>query len=292
LLKNAPILIGTLLIVDSLHYVFARMLVQWLHPSVSVTFVLLIAAIEVGIYGILTKQLKLESFRKNAWFFIGIGLLIAVSSTLNYTAVKFIDPGIASLIGQTGKIWSLGLGLIWLKEKLTRPQFFGAAFAIGGVFIITYQAGDYLRIGSIMILGGTFLYAIHAGIVKKFGEGIDFVNFFFFRLLLTALFMLLFITTRGIFTWPSTKTWGYLLLVGTIDVMFSRSIYYIALRRLNLSIHTLVLTLSPVVTILWTIVIFSIYPSAKQLVGGIIVILGIFIIGRYRESKGRLRGHA
>ena len=70
-----------------------------------------------------------------------------------------------------------------------------------------------------------------------------------------------------------------------IDVTLSRSIYYLALRRLNLSIHTLVLTLSPVVAILWTIVIFKIYPSTQQLIGGFIVIIGLLIVGKYRESK-------
>jgi drug/metabolite transporter (DMT)-like permease len=154
--------------------------------------------------------------------------------------------------------------------------------AVMGIFIITYQAGDYLRIGSVMVLAGTFLYAIHAGLVKKYGENIDFINFFFFRLMLTTVFMLLFITTTGTFTWPTAPVWGYLLLVATIDVAISRSIYYLALRRLKLSVHTLVLTLSPVVTILWTILIFAIYPSAKQIAGGIIVMLGVFIVNKYR----------
>jgi drug/metabolite transporter (DMT)-like permease len=274
-----------MLIVDSLHYVFARMLVQWLQPSVSAFFVLLIATIEVGIYGLATRQLEFESLRKNAWFFIGIGFFIAGSSVLTYTAVEFIDPGVASLISQTGKLWSLGFGLVWLKERLSRQQFFGAAIAISGIFIITYQAGDYLRIGSLMVMGGTFLYAIHAGLVKKYGEDIDFINFFFFRLALTTIFMLLFISTTGVFTWPTAPVWGYLLLVGTVDIMFSRTIYYLALRRLKLSIHTLVLTLSPVVTILWTIIIFAIFPNLKQIAGGVIVLLGVFIVNKYRVAN-------
>ena len=171
---------------------------------------------------------------------------------------------------------------MWLKDKLSRQQFFGAALSIIGIFIITYQAGDYLRIGSVMVLAGTFMYAVHAGLVKKYGEEIDFLNFFFFRLMMTTVFMFLFVSTTGTFTWPAAPVWGYLFLVGTIDVAFSRSIYYLALRRLKLSVHTLVLTLSPVVTILWTILIFAIYPSGKQIAGGIIVLLGVFIVGKYR----------
>jgi len=274
-----------LLIVDSLHYIFARMLVPHLPPSVSAFFVLLIGMIEVGIYGLATKQLRVETFRKNVWFFIGIGLLIAASENLNYSAVAYIDPGTASLLGQTGKIWSLGLGLFWLREKLTRPQFLGAILAIGGIFVITYQAGEYMKIGSVLVLAGTFFYAIHTAMTKKYGQDMDFVSFFFFRLLVTTSFLFLIMSIMDTFVWPSMTAWGILLIVGTVDVTISRSVYYLVLRRLDLTIHTLILTLSPVVAIIWTIVFFSIYPSPQQLIGGLIVIFGVFLISKYRESN-------
>lgn len=278
-------LIAALLVLDSMHFVWARMLIPHLPPSTSALFVLSVSTIEVGLYGLWTKRLRLESFLKNAPFFLGIGLLVAASTNLTYASVGYIDPGTASLLGKTGKIWSLGLGLFWLKEKLTRPQFLGAALAIGGVFLISYQVGEYSRIGAVMVLIATFLYTLHTALTKKFGEEMDFVNFFFFRVLITSLFLVLIASINGTLTWPSSIAWRYLLLVGTIDVTFSRSIYYLALRRLKLSIHTLVLTLSPLVAILWTIVYFDIYPSSRQLMGGALIIFGLLIVSRYRDLK-------
>ena len=80
---STSLLIGTLLIIDSMHYIFARMLIPHLPPSVSALFVLLISTIEV----VATKRLKFESCRKNVWFFLGIGLLVAASTNLSYAAV-------------------------------------------------------------------------------------------------------------------------------------------------------------------------------------------------------------
>lgn len=285
MILSTPLLVGTLLIVDSLHYVFARMLIPHLPPSVSAFFVLLVSTIEVGIYGIATGRLRFESFRKNIWFFLGIGLLVAVSTNLNYAAVRFIDPGTAALLGKTGKIWSLGLGLFWLREKLTRLQVLGAALAISGIFVLSYQAGEYTKVGTIMILASTFMYAIHTGMTKKYGAEMDFINFFFFRLLITSSFLFVITSVTRMITWPSLTAWGYLLLVGTIDVTLSRAVFYLALRRLDLSIHTVVLTLSPVVAVLWTIVFFAIYPSPRRLIGGAIVILGVLIVGNFRASR-------
>jgi drug/metabolite transporter (DMT)-like permease len=282
---NTTLLIGILLIVDSMHFVFAKMLSSHFHPSVSAFFVLFIATIEVGIYGIATKQLRLEHFRKHAWFFLGIGFFVASSTNLNYAAVTFIDPGTASLLAQTGSIWSLGLGLFWLKEKLTRGQIIGAVLAIAGVFVLTYQAGEYLRIGSLMVLAASLMYSLHSGMTKRYGEGIDFINFFFFRVASTAAFLFVFASIQQAFTWPTIPVWGYLLLVGTMDVVISRSVYYLALRRLDFSIHTLVLTLSPVVTVIWTMIFFDLFPSTRQVLGGITVILGVFIVGKYRQTQ-------
>jgi hypothetical protein len=39
------------------------------------------------------------------------------------------------------------------------------------------------------------------------------------------------------------------------------------------------------VAILWTIAFFDIYPSTQQLIGGFIVIFGLLLVGKYRESN-------
>ncbi len=79
------------------------------------------------------------------------------------------------------------------------------------------------------------------------------------------------------FAWPGPHAWLLLILVGTTDVVFSRALYYLALRRLSLSLHTVILTLSPVVAVLWALGLFGILPGARQFFGGGIVLLGVFI---------------
>lgn len=281
---SVPVAISILLIVDSLHFVFARLLLNYISPSVSPMFVLLIGTIEVGIFGIVTNQLNIASFKSNYKFFLAIGILIAISTNMNYEAVTFIDPGTASLLGQTGKIWGLGFGIFWLRERLNRKQIVGAAIAFIGLFIITNQGGDYYQFGSLLILIATFFYAIHTAITKKFGDEIDFVNFFFYRLLSTTLFLFLFASARRTLAWPSKTAWLFLLMVGTVDVSLSRSVYYLTLRKLSLSIHTLVLTLTPVATVIWSLILFDVIPSSQQLFGGVIIILGILIVSTRKDD--------
>jgi drug/metabolite transporter (DMT)-like permease len=182
------------------------------------------------------------------------------------------------MLSRASILFSLCFGLFWLKEHLTRVQLLGAFVAIAGVFTIAYQPADYLRLGSVMILCSTFMYALHAAIIKRWGEQMGFIDFFFFRLLCTTSIMFLSALGRQSLVFPEGKVWLLLLLVGTADVAVSRSLYYLALRRLKMSIHAIVLALSPVAAIGWALLLFDTFPNAQQLIGGAAVIAGVLLV--------------
>ena len=105
-----------------------------------------------------------------------------------------------------------------------------------------------------------------------------FFDFFFFRLLCTTGVLFVFAVGRQALAWPSAKAWPLLVLVGTVDVVVSRTLYYVALRRLRLSILSVVLTLSPVVAVGWSLLLFDTFPTRQQLLGGVAVILGVLVV--------------
>jgi drug/metabolite transporter (DMT)-like permease len=171
-------------------------------------------------------------------------------------------------------LMSAGLGIFWLGEKLTRIQIFGGLTATAGVVVILFQPGDYIRFGSALILVSAFMYSLHTGIVKRFGGGLDFMEFFF-SLLCTSVLLFFVAIGRGVLVWPSFGTWPLIVLTGSVDVVISWALFYIVLRRIKMSIHSIVLTLSPVGAILWSLILFDTMPSNQQLLGGIAVIAGV-----------------
>jgi drug/metabolite transporter (DMT)-like permease len=285
--QNAPVVIAVLLMVDSLHFVFARLLLPYLPGGTSAFYVLAVAALEVAIFLAIRREIRFDVFRDNLRFFLIIGLLVATSTTFNYVAVGYIDPGTASLLSQTSTIFALALSLIWLREHLNRFEVAGALVAIVGVFIIDFQTGDFWRLGSLLVLGSSFMYALHAAIVKRHGGELEFRNFFLWRVASTTGFLLIFTVARGQLVWPEPRAWIILFAAGTIDVVISRVLYYLALRRLRMSFHTVILTLSPVITILWSLAIFGELPTLQGLIGGAAVLTGVAIItvGRSRAKE-------
>lgn len=284
--SNAFLLLPLLLLVDSLHFVFARLLLPHLPGGTSAFYVLATASGEVTVYMLLSRKVKLEILRKNLSFFLLIGLLVAASTAINYIAVGYIDPGTASLLAQTATIFALVLSVAWLKENLNRREIAGSLIAIMGVIVISFQPGDYLRVGSLLILASALMYATHTAIVKRHGGDMDFANFFLFRVTTVSAFLFLFASARGQLLWPSGQAWLILLLAGTVDVVVSRILFYLALRRFQMSFHTIFLTLSPVITVIWSFFLFDLRPSEQSFVGGLAVIAGVAIV-TFSRSKNK-----
>ncbi|MGB3715047.1 MAG: DMT family transporter [Candidatus Promineifilaceae bacterium] len=275
---NAPLVIGVLLVVDSLHFVFARLLASHLPGVTSAFYVLAVATLEITVFLAFKGTIRPRLFLQNTSFFLVIGLLVATATSLNYIAVGYIDPGTAAMLAQTATVFALALSVIWLKEHLSSVEILGALLALVGIFIISFQPGDYIRLGSLMVLASAFMYALHAAIVKRHGGDMDFSNFFLWRVASTTAFLLLFTTVRGQWVWPGREAWLIIIVAGTVDVVISRVLYYVALRRLKMSLHTIILTLSPVLTVLWSVLLFSVRPTIQALIGGAAVILGVVIV--------------
>jgi drug/metabolite transporter (DMT)-like permease len=271
LIDNVPLVVIFLLISDSLHFVFARLLLPYLPPTTSSMYVLGIATVEMAIFAAV-------------WFFLTIGFLVAASTALTYVSVVFIDPGTASLLSKTAVLFGLGFGIIWLRDRLTTFESIGALAALAGTSIITFQPGDYLHLGSLIVIASAFMYALHTALVKRQDGDMSLVEFFLFRLACTTGFLFLFAASRGeLVRPPAWQAWLLLILTGTVDVTVSRGLYYLALRRLTLSHHSLILTLSPIASIVWTLLLFGVSPTVQQLIGGVAILAGVLMVTVGRE---------
>jgi len=285
LLENTPLVVGVLLLFDSLHFVFARLLRPYLPGPTAALLVLGLATVEITLFLGWQRNIQFGVLRRHFLFFVLIGALVAASTGLNYTAISFIDPGTASLLAHSSTVFALGFGLFWLKERLNRQQSVGATLVILGAFVISFQPGEYLRLGSLMVLGSALLYSFHAAVVKRYGGEIAFTNFFLFRVGMTTTFLLLYVVGTDSWVWPVWQAWLILLVAATTDVVISRMLYYWVLRRLQMSAHALLLTLSPVVAILWSVLLFGERPTLQGFLGGMVVIAGIIVV-----TRSRIRG--
>jgi len=282
-----PFILLGMLITDSLHHVFARALQPYFPSTIGAFWVMFSSAGALGLYLVFTKQLDVSVFTKNWRFFITIGVLIALATWLSYESLFYVDAGTASLLARSGIIFAIGLGLFWLKESLAATEWVGTAVSLIGVLVISFQPGLDLRWGAVLVLLASFSYTLHTAVVKRYAQDMPFANFFFFRVATTAVFSFFIALSQEGTVLISVSTNGWLIigLVAAVDVIISRILYYWALRAIDLSYHTILLMISPVVTIGWSLLFFGEQPTWLAIGGGTAVLIGQFIIMRYRQTQ-------
>jgi drug/metabolite transporter (DMT)-like permease len=271
-----------------------RALLPHLAPASSGFWMVGIALLEVAILA--RGRIDWTVLAQHRWFFVVIGVLVGVNTNLGFVAVRYVEPGTASLLSRTSIIFGVALGVLWLGERLSRIETAGAALAIVGAVIVSLQPGDHLRAGSLIVVIATLLYALHSAVVKRYGSHIPFVEFFFFRLASTTAVLLMLGVGQGELVWPGTTAWLILLPAATVNVVLSRALYYLALRRLDMTVLTIALTLSPVVTWLWSGPLFGGRPTTTEIVGGLAILAGVIVVSASRGgligriSRGKLGG--
>jgi drug/metabolite transporter (DMT)-like permease len=160
----------------------------------------------------------------------------------------------------------------------------GAAVAVAGVAAISFQPGEYLRWGSLLVVSSTALYALHSAVVKRFAGEIPFGEFMFFRVAAVAVVLVVLAVGQGAAVWPSPSAWGWIVVAAAVNVVLSRGVYYLALRRFDMSFLTIVLTLTPVVTWLWSTVAFGGRPTAVEVAGGVATLAGVVLVTASRAG--------
>jgi drug/metabolite transporter (DMT)-like permease len=229
-------------------------------------------------------RIGLGALRRHPWFFLSIGLLVGVNTNMGFVAVRYVDPGTASLLSRTSILFTLALGILWLRERLTRVEVAGTVLALVGVAVISFQPGDYLRVGALIVIASTLLYAVHSAVVKRYGGDMPFGEFLFYRVSAVAAVLLVLAVAQGALVWPSAVGWAWLFLAGLVNVVVSRGLYYLVLRRMDMSVLTIILTLTPVVTWLWSVALFGGRPTAAEIGGGVATLAGVLIVTASRAA--------
>ena len=271
-----------LLVVESLYYVFARLLLPLVPPASGAMYMMVVGTVQIAM--LMRGRLEWRALWRHRWLFTAIGLLVGVNTNMGFVAVAYVDPGTAALLSRTSILFGVGLGVLWLGERLRGLEVAGAVIAVAGVLAISFQPGDYLRWGSVIVIASTVLYAVHSALVKRFAGDIPFGDFMFFRVASVAVVLTALAAAQGAVVWPSATAWGVIVVAAAVNVVVSRGVYYLALRRLDMSFLTIVLTLTPVVTWVWSMLLFGGRPTTVEITGGIATLVGVLLVTASRAG--------
>ncbi len=272
-------------------FIFSKKALFTTSPFLFCTYYYFFSSILFSIYFLLTGKVKtfIRESKKNLKIFLTIGTIEFLSILSLFWAVKLTDPTVVSFFNNTQTLFIILWGCLFLKEKFNRLEFLGAITVICGVITITYRAGNPTLFATFLTLTSALLFSITVIIIKKFSTSIDPESFAYFRSLF--IFIISIILLFGMFNTKITdfSKLKYIFLGSFFGPFLNILFYFKSLKFIEASKTSLLRSSLPIFVLFNSILILKMHPTPREILGGVIVIMGLVILVSGYERVKRVK---
>ncbi|HSH26059.1 MAG TPA: DMT family transporter [Massilibacterium sp.] len=269
------------------NFVIGRSFVNTLPPFALALFRWIVAFFTLLPFGL--KELKNN---RKIWKEHRIALLfmaltgIAMFNTLVYIAVHYTTSINASLINSSTPIMIMILSVIFLREKLSWKQGIGIILSLIGVLFIISR-GEWSQIlsltfnkGEMWMLLAVTTWAIYSILVKKFGGIFPQYGSFLYTIIVGIIMLIPFASYEYIK--GATYIWNLHSVLGVLYVgIFASIVAFLCWNKAVIHIGpgkaAPFLNLIPVFATVFAILFLNEQLMLTQVIGGALVIVGVFI---------------
>jgi drug/metabolite transporter (DMT)-like permease len=265
---------------------FSAMFVRWANAPGPVTaFYRLFFSVFILVPFFLPKLKTNPSIRSRSVIFpLLAGLFTACDLVLWTTSLSYTTASNATLLGNTSPLWvALGTWLI-LKQKLSSAFWRGLAIALLGAALIMgtdfilhprFGIGDAIATSTGFFYGGYFLFTEKS---RTLFDPVTHIWFVGIGATISLFFMNL--ALGNALTGFDRSTWLIFLATALVSQLIGYMSLAYALGHLPASVVSPTMILQPVVTTLLAIPLLGEIPSIWQGIGGIIALIGIYIVNQ------------
>jgi drug/metabolite transporter (DMT)-like permease len=252
--------------------------------TISIVFASVIPLLILVNKGMVGELIK----RENILYLFFISFFGSVIALILFLVGVGMTSGIsASLLLQIEPIYSVLLGFFILREAISKRQLYAMFLIIIGVGVIFYNGKLQINYGDILILATPLFYQISHLIVKKVMKRIEEDVIIAGRFLYAAPIFIILSTLAGANQFEvllKPLYFSSLLFLG-VSWALGYILWIKAIRRINLSKATVIVAPYPILSLAFAWIILSEVPSIYQISGLVLVIIGIYAIGKTRSEK-------
>jgi drug/metabolite transporter (DMT)-like permease len=206
------------------------------------------------------------------------------------SSLRYTSAANATLLGNTAPLWVALFSWLIFRQKLRGLFWLGLAFALGGA--VTVLGSDFIRhptigLGDLLAMAAGVFYAGYFLVTERGRRKLDTLSYVWMVDFIATITLLL-ITLWMKLPLSGYPTQSYLAFLGAAlvsQVGGYLSIAY-ALGHLPASVVSPTLIGQPVVTALLAIPLLGEALRTEQWLGGLVVLLGIYLVHRSREGSG------
>ena len=221
--------------------------------------------------------MQITQSRRDFAMAILTGLLLTGHWCAFFQAVKTSTVAVALIVGYTYPIMITILEPVLYKERFRSTDLLLSIVAFIGIAIMIedFSFQNSYFVGAVWSLIGGLCFGLRQvfsrSIVRTYGGG----SIMFWQLLIGAIVL-------SPLTWmidakPTGSDWLYLLLLASIATAAGHTLVLGSLKNLSAKTTALISTIQPLYGILLAIAILKEFPSARELLGGAIVISVVLV---------------
>ena len=218
------------------------------------------------------------------WGVVLAGLFFALDLALWNTSLSYTSAANSTLLGNTSTLWvSLGALLIF-KESLKRRFWLGMLMAfLGAVIIVGRDVFEHPNLGwgDLLSVGSSLFYAGYLLSTQRVRQRLNTLSFMWLSSVVAMLFLLAYVLAVGSnLSGFTLDTWLALLALGIISHALGWMAINYALGHMPAPLASVSLLSQPVITAIIAVPLLAEPLSIYQVVGGLFVLLGVYIVNK------------
>ncbi len=266
--------------------VFVRLVLDFVNvATMNVLFTVFASLCFVVAFVAFRKAVYFRSVFGN-WRGVGLMSLFSAVGSLLYTyGISLYGPVNATFLVQFTAVFTILFGVLFFKERFTRLEGAGILVAIVGVFVLAYGNLSLEIVGTLVLLGAALFFASANSLSKAYVKNVNPVALAGGNAMFVLLFIFAFAVLSGTLetAFPSV-TLVYAFLGAVTGVVLSFVLFFKALEVYAVSKTATIRTIEPFLTAIFSFAILALIPTANQLVGGVLIVIGIATLSLTKEK--------
>ena len=243
--------------------------------------------------------------RKTLLLLVLSGTFLAFHFAFWITSLEYTSVASSVVLVTTAPLWVALFSPLFLNDKLNKWIVLGLAVSLIGSIIVGLSSGctiagngincENLNLafhgrafwGDIMALAGAFLSGGYLMVGRKIRGKVSLSSYIFGVYSVAAIILLIIVWITGEkLTGYSTQTYVWLVGLALIPQIIGHSVFNWALKYLSAAYVSIALLGEPIGTVLLTMIFLKESPAILELVGGILILVGILLATRSQKASG------
>jgi drug/metabolite transporter (DMT)-like permease len=240
------------------------------------------------------RRLGPRPWRARRWAWLA-GAFLAVDLIIWHHSIEYVGAGLATVLGNTQVVLVGVLAWVLYREKPAAPLLVAIPIAMGGVVLISgvLEDGAYGANPSLGVLFGILTGIAYTGFLLALRHGSSDLRRVAGPLCDATIAAALLTIPVGLALgeldfWPSASAQGWLLVLALSSQVLGWLLITVSLPRLPAVVTSVLLTLQPVCSVIFSAILLSENPSRLQLLG-VAAILGDLLLASAARSGSYVR---